>query len=144
MQAQEQKHSPSGSIEDQSECEAGSGDSGGTGEDKDPMEMINAGNDVHTHRFLVKYSALSTFVREIPGQPDGQDVIVPGLTTELRPWQLQAVRKISHLLRGPQKGAILGDEMGLGRTLAVAIAMQNRNGPYLGPALVVQPSLLFT
>ncbi|EFQ35880.1 uncharacterized protein GLRG_11071 [Colletotrichum graminicola M1.001] len=62
MQAQEQKHSPSGSIEDQSECEAGSGDSGGTGEDKDPMEMINAGNDVHTHRFLVKYSALSVSI----------------------------------------------------------------------------------
>ncbi|KAK2033164.1 P-loop containing nucleoside triphosphate hydrolase protein [Colletotrichum zoysiae] len=128
------------SVGDESDFELGSRAPSGIRDDKDPMEMINIYDDVQIPRFLVKYIALGNFVREIPGCTDNTDLDIPGLTTELRPWQLQVVELISNFLRGPQRGAILGDGMGLGKTLtAIAVVMKNRNGPYQGPALVVAP-----
>ncbi|CCF39253.1 hypothetical protein CH063_02095 [Colletotrichum higginsianum] len=69
-----------------------------------------------------------------------KNVIIPGLVTKLRPWQTKAVELMRDFIRGPHRGVILGDGMGLGKTLTViALIMHLRLKKTEGPVLIVAP-----
>ncbi|KAK2049530.1 hypothetical protein LZ31DRAFT_590880 [Colletotrichum somersetense] len=103
------------SVADESDFDLGSHAPSGTRVDKDRMEMINVYDDAQDSRFLIKHIALSNFIRVVTVYEDGTDAGKPSLTTALRQWQPRAVEMIGNFLRGLQRGAILGDGMGLGK-----------------------------
>ncbi|UQC85517.1 uncharacterized protein CLUP02_11015 [Colletotrichum lupini] len=64
----------------------------------------------------------------------------PNLETVLRPWQQEGAELLSHMLNGPLRVAVLGDGVGLGKTLtSINVALRDPNEPYEGPILVVAP-----
>ena len=50
-------------------------------------------------------------------------------------WQLTAASRMVHLAQSPYRGGILGDSMGMGKTLGIIIAMmegkENRSGYHI-------------
>ncbi|KAF4780876.1 hypothetical protein HER10_EVM0003842 [Colletotrichum scovillei] len=89
--------------------------------------------------FLVKYIALGVYIR---GDFQEMDKFrpSPNLETVLRPWQQEGAELLSHMLNGPLRGAVLGDGMGLGKTLtSINVTLRDPNEPYEGPVLVVAP-----
>lgn len=68
------------------------------------------------------------------------------LATEPREWQVSGATTIHEMLRGPLRTALLGDGMGLGKTLtAITIGLQDREKPFEGTTLVVvQKALVST
>ncbi|KAK0625622.1 hypothetical protein DIS24_g11055 [Lasiodiplodia hormozganensis] len=68
---------------------------------------------------------------------------VPSLKTQLKPWQATGAAKINFCCNGPERGCILGDGMGLGRTLTslASCAMNEKEGePYTGFNLILTTS----
>lgn len=56
----------------------------------------------------------------------------PRIITELHSWQLSGAAKLCHLAHGPFKGGILGDYMGLGKTLAAITACEELSATTAG------------
>ncbi|UQC85522.1 uncharacterized protein CLUP02_11020 [Colletotrichum lupini] len=108
---------------------------------KRPADQLLLGTrdnqEILMRRFLFKWRALSHYIR---GNPDalGSETM-EALATELRPWQKVAAPLLRTMLRGPGRGAILGDGMGLGKTLtAITVTLRKGNG-YQGPVVIVAP-----
>lgn len=121
---------------------------------------IRDNQEILLQRFLFKWRALSvsltinfSFLMSLllqtltilvqhymRGNPDALDSDTEdALATELRPWQKVAAPLLRTMLRGPGRGAILGDGMGLGKTLtAITVALRKGNG-YQGPVVIVAP-----
>ncbi|WQF76079.1 Putative P-loop containing nucleoside triphosphate hydrolase, SNF2-like domain superfamily [Colletotrichum destructivum] len=87
-------------------------------------------------RFLVRYVALGNFVRLNQGKLGHPGKYHHAGSCD-RAWQKKAFELMRDFIRGPQRGVILGDGMGLGKTLTViALIMHLRLKPYEGPVLV--------